>query len=143
MAYLAVRTWRQATRRRLVAGFGGCCAVCGLEDDEVVYDFHHVDPSVKEYGLSSKIMSWDKIVAEAKKCVMVCVICHRKVHKGTAVVPDDAKQFDDRLAIDPRPPLPEKRPRRQRDWSTGSRKGIKMPRSWSRQKKCATDINGS
>lgn len=99
MGYSAVKTWRTATKRRLVVGFGGKCAVCGLVDDDIVYDFHHMDRRNKEVVLTGKIMSWQRIMSEVIKCVMLCVICHRKVHAGKASVPSDALRFDENLPI--------------------------------------------
>ena len=62
--------------------FGNKCLDCGLESEfSTVYDFHHLDPSVKENGIS-KLMSysWNKIETELKKCVMLCANCHRIRH---------------------------------------------------------------
>jgi hypothetical protein len=78
--YNRVKEWRANTKRKLVEGFGSKCSLCNLEDDPIIYDFHHVDDTSKDFQLSSKVMSWEKLVIEAKKCVMLCSHCHRKVH---------------------------------------------------------------
>ncbi len=80
--YQQVKAWRQNTKLKLVEGFDSKCTACGLQDDSIVYDFHHLNGEDKEFTLSSKIMSWDNLVIEAKKCVMLCSHCHRKVHSG-------------------------------------------------------------
>jgi len=82
--YEKVKAWRKNTKVKLVEGFDNQCSLCGLQDDPVVYDFHHLDSDAKEFALSSKIMSWENLVAEAKKCVMLCSHCHRKIHMGMA-----------------------------------------------------------
>ena len=120
-SYKSVKRARYNMRRKLVAGFGGMCCCCGLQDDDIVYDFHHLDPDSKDFQLSSRIRSWDVVVAEAHKCVMVCVICHRKIHAGTIQVPENATKFD--LALVPKIP---RSPHPGRTWSVGSRKGIKI-----------------
>jgi hypothetical protein len=53
----------------------GCA--CG-ERDIACLDFHHVGEG-KE-GNVSTISSWNKMVAEIEKCVVVCANCHRKLH---------------------------------------------------------------
>jgi hypothetical protein len=60
------------------------CVVCG-EDEPVVIDFHHLDESQKEYGVSFLVQqsySLDRIKKEIDKCVCLCSNCHRKVHAG-------------------------------------------------------------
>ena len=60
------------------------CVVCG-EDEPVVIDFHHLDDTQKEYGVSFLVQqsySLDKIKNEIDKCVCLCSNCHRKVHAG-------------------------------------------------------------
>jgi 5-methylcytosine-specific restriction endonuclease McrA len=59
------------------------CALCP-ESDEVALDFHHFDPSKKEfaiYRVASSGVGWKKVVIELEKCVCLCANCHRKVHK--------------------------------------------------------------
>ena len=92
--YEYIKEWRKNTKIKLVEGFGKKCGVCGLEDDPIVYDFHHLVESSKDFDLSSKILSWDKLVAEANKCVMLCSHCHRKVHAGFVKLVDPSR-FDE------------------------------------------------
>lgn len=51
-------------------------------------DFHHIDESTKEFELSQRDLTrnWEKIVAEAKKCLLVCANCHREIHAGIVVL---------------------------------------------------------
>jgi len=59
-------------------------------------EFHHLDPKVKDMGLSdwSSRASFRGIKAEAVKCVMLCANCHREVHAGFRVIPPDVRRFD-------------------------------------------------
>lgn len=68
-------------KSRAVDYLGGCCKHCGLIDHPCVYDFHHLDPDQKEFTLG-KIggRSFNKIVSELDKCILLCSNCHRKVH---------------------------------------------------------------
>ena len=95
--YRDVKRWRATMKKRLVIGFGGKCTICGLCDDAIVYDFHHLDPNTKDFAMTAKIRSWEKIIAEVKKCVMVCSHCHRKIHAGLVTVPDSAPMFSEEL----------------------------------------------
>ena len=79
-SYEKVKEWRKNTKIKLFEGFGSKCSCCGLQDDPIVYDFHHLESDGKEFQISSKVMSWENVVIEAKKCVMLCSHCHRKVH---------------------------------------------------------------
>jgi hypothetical protein len=71
-------------KRRLVEMFGGKCRLCGYRTYVGALDFHHVDPSKKKFTLSVRGLcySWETVVAEAKKCVLLCKNCHAEVENG-------------------------------------------------------------
>lgn len=68
----------------IIETFGGECMQCGLKDHPLVYDFHHVDPSTKSFTIAAEVsdMNIDKLIAELKKCVLICSRCHRKITYG-------------------------------------------------------------
>lgn len=70
---------RKRLKIALVEANNHKCAYCGLEDHYQIYDFHHVNPETKLFQISGCTKGKDKIVEEAKKCVMLCANCHRKV----------------------------------------------------------------
>lgn len=57
------------------------CVLCD-EKDSCCIDFHHLDPSVKEYTIANMKRCWtiERIQEEVKKCIAVCSNCHRKIH---------------------------------------------------------------
>lgn len=58
------------------------CIKCG-ENHPATLDFHHEDPSVKEFGISyavSRGHSLKRIKEELNKCIVLCSNCHRKLH---------------------------------------------------------------
>jgi transcription elongation factor Elf1 len=58
------------------------CSICG-ESHPSCIDFHHLNPSQKEYSIgkcADRGWGWDKIMKEIKKCQIVCSNCHRKIH---------------------------------------------------------------
>lgn len=76
---------------------GGACCICGYARSPNALEFHHLDPSIKDFSFGSiraEPKSWSKIVAELKKCVMLCANCHREVHDDVAFVPDNAPRFN-------------------------------------------------
>jgi hypothetical protein len=62
--------------------FGGKCQVCGYDRCINALQFHHVDPSTKEYEPTYVIMrmSWENAFKELKKCILVCSNCHAELH---------------------------------------------------------------
>lgn len=82
--------FRVRVKQALVEANEHRCAYCGLVDDQVVYDFHHIDPSTKSFGIGngSTTRSKQAYADEAKKCIMLCANCHRKVEKGLISVED-------------------------------------------------------
>ena len=72
---------------------GGKCQICGYKRCIKALEFHHIDPSTKEFGLSTRGLtrSWAKIKKEVDKCVLVCANCHREVDYGLVVIPDGIK----------------------------------------------------
>jgi hypothetical protein len=63
---------------------GSACFGCDLTGPLTLFEFHHWDARTKDFGISEDgiTRSWEKIVAELAKCVMLCANCHREVHAG-------------------------------------------------------------
>lgn len=57
------------------------CVKCG-ESDNACLDWHHLDPSQKEYEVSFLLCNRSKksILEEIDKCICLCSNCHRKLH---------------------------------------------------------------
>lgn len=51
-------------------------------------DFHHLDPSKKEFGIGSDkdLISKEQAKVELDKCVLLCKTCHAEVHVGVTVL---------------------------------------------------------
>lgn len=81
---------RKNIKTEAVNYLGGKCRDCSLVDDCVdVYDFHHLDPTQKDFQIGKKNWSFEKIKSELDKCVLVCAVCHRKIHaKKSALMSD-------------------------------------------------------
>lgn len=55
------------------------CAKCSQSFPLAVYDFHHLDPTTKLDRVNFTL-TWDKILVELSKCIMLCANCHRITH---------------------------------------------------------------
>ena len=68
-----------AFRRKILSEFP--CAFCGESDSDLI-DWHHIDESTKKFnvGHTSRGHSdwWDEVM----KCIPLCALCHRKIHKN-------------------------------------------------------------
>lgn len=80
----AVSKRRKKLKAMAVKYKGGKCYFCGYSKYEGALDFHHLDSSRKDFGLSVKGLtrSWKKIREELGKCILVCSNCHRELHGG-------------------------------------------------------------
>lgn len=68
---------------RCVQYKGGKCTMCGYNKYLGSLDFHHIDPSIKDYNISKlRTYCWENIKKELDKCVLLCANCHREVHAG-------------------------------------------------------------
>jgi len=74
---------RRVIKRQCVDYLGGKCQnpECGYKTDRIeVYDFHHTDPTKKDFAISKNAKSFDRLKVELDKCVLLCCRCHRLLH---------------------------------------------------------------
>jgi predicted HNH restriction endonuclease len=69
-----------------IAAKGAKCEVCGYDKCMEALEFHHLNESDKNFGLSEKgyARSWERVEKELKKCVLLCANCHREIHADVA-----------------------------------------------------------
>jgi transposase len=92
-ACLRCRSESVARRRRriketLVDEAGGSCRLCGYSRSPAALVFHHVDRSLKSFGLAEggRTRSLDRARKESEKCLLLCANCHAEVEAGTTVL---------------------------------------------------------
>ena len=76
-----MRKKRREFKLDYIAYLGGICLRCGYKEHPAAMDFHHIDPSQKEFHLGkyqNKLN--DKVRKELDKCVLLCANCHRILH---------------------------------------------------------------
>lgn len=63
---------------------GGKCIKCGYNKCIAALEFHHLDPTQKDFEITNSVTSWNKhknkLILELDKCILVCANCHREIH---------------------------------------------------------------
>lgn len=73
---------------KLVEMYGGKCQNCGYNKCVAALHFHHVDPQQKEFQLKQRSLAsktWEKVIAEANKCILLCANCHAEHHSDEEI----------------------------------------------------------
>jgi ferredoxin len=59
----------------------GFCEECGWCAEPRILQWHHTDPSIKEFALSKvRAFSEERIDKEIAKCILLCPNCHSLLH---------------------------------------------------------------
>lgn len=83
MSAETTKRWRKNTKNKILSVMGNKCYVCGYFRSKNALELHHLIPSEKEFNISESLKipkKWEIIENEIKKCVLLCVNCHREVH---------------------------------------------------------------
>ena len=69
-------------KKQMIEYKGGKCERCGYDKYYGALEFHHIDPSKKDFSLSHlKRYTFNQIVIdELDKCMLLCSNCHREIH---------------------------------------------------------------
>lgn len=76
-----VISWRKRTKIKLIKYKGGECEKCGYNKCISALHFHHLNSEEKDFTISSKSLSFDKLKNEVDKCILVCSNCHAEIHE--------------------------------------------------------------
>jgi len=62
---------------------GGKCQNCGYSKYLGALEFHHLDPTQKDFEMSkfTKSPLGDFAKEELNKCILLCANCHREAHE--------------------------------------------------------------
>jgi len=79
---IAVQKRRDNLKIMAVEYLGGCCSRCRYNKYIGALEFHHKDPSKKDFSIGEKgyTRSWEKTKTELDKCILLCSNCHREIH---------------------------------------------------------------
>jgi len=75
-----VVNWRKRKKLDLIEYKGGCCEICNYKKSIRSLSFHHKDPKEKDFSISGKSYSYERLKKEVDKCVLVCSNCHSEIH---------------------------------------------------------------
>jgi transposase len=80
----AVVRRRRKVKQILVEEAGGRCKLCGYDRCLAALQFHHIDPTAKQFGVAQygAARSIDRLRAEIRKCVLLCSNCHAEAEAG-------------------------------------------------------------
>ena len=78
----SVILWRKRTKLKLVEYKGGKCQICDYNKSLNALHFHHLDPNEKDFSISGKSLSFEKLKSEVDKCILVCSNCHSEIREG-------------------------------------------------------------
>lgn len=57
------------------------CAKCGYNKYPAALDFHHTDPSMKDFSIAQRPYApMAELMSEIAKCVVICRNCHAEEH---------------------------------------------------------------
>ncbi len=85
--YANVKDYRKRIKLKAVDYLGGKCILCNYKKSIRALSFHHINPSEKEFSISSSHVKWATLKSELDKCILVCSNCHSEIHEGL-VAPD-------------------------------------------------------
>ena len=74
---------RQGIKSKAIEYKGGKCEDCGIvssNENQIIFDFHHLDPAQKEISFGKSNVQFEKLRVELDKCVILCSNCHRLRH---------------------------------------------------------------
>lgn len=101
--YVAVR--RIVLKLKAIEYKGGKCTKCGYDKCYAAMDFHHMDPTQKDFNLRDMIrIKWNLVLLELDKCDLLCATCHREEHydnilykKALLAIDRSANRFNDKM----------------------------------------------
>ena len=75
------KEWRRRNKAAAVEYKGGECILCGYDRCQQALQFHHLDPTQKDFDKFNRFRLEDS-KNELDKCVLLCANCHFEVHAG-------------------------------------------------------------
>lgn len=79
--YRSLKNYRNRLKEMMVEYKGGKCEKCGYNNCIDALEFHHINPSEKDFGISQYAnLCYEDVKKEVDKCILVCANCHREIH---------------------------------------------------------------
>lgn len=75
------RIKRHSIKNDAINYLGGKCSFCNYNKCPAAMVFHHLNADEKDFQIgNSPTQSWDKIIKELDKCILLCTNCHHELH---------------------------------------------------------------
>lgn len=72
---------QQENQRRCIEYKGGSCVKCGYNKCQTALEFHHLDPTKKDFSIAGNhLKSFKNLKVELDKCILICSNCHQELH---------------------------------------------------------------
>lgn len=72
---------RRNLKKILVEAMGGECCKCGYKKCMRALEFHHKDPTQKDFNIGTyRDCPLETALLEIQKCILVCSNCHMEIH---------------------------------------------------------------
>lgn len=94
-----VQLTRGAFLAKIKEARGGKCVRCGYNKCFKALEFHHIDPSKKDFTISNDHFKLLDAVEETEKCILICSNCHKELHDDMWNI-DDLEKEEVNLGID-------------------------------------------
>lgn len=86
--YETLQKSRNLRKKEMVYVMGDKCQICGYNKCIKALEFHHINPSEKDFNFDkAKSKSWEITNLELQKCILVCANCHREIHDNFITYP--------------------------------------------------------
>lgn len=78
----SLKIMRAQRRKKIkaVEALGGKCSICGYDRCINALEFHHIEGKEEKPSYIIMRWSWDRVMKELEKCILVCSNCHREIH---------------------------------------------------------------
>lgn len=78
----AVSSYRRRMKLLAIQYMGGKCVRCAYIKCVDALEFHHKDPTQKDFNIAYRGLTkkFETVKAELDKCMLVCANCHREIH---------------------------------------------------------------
>jgi len=88
-SYQAQQNRGRKRKLKLIELNGKKCNRCGYNQNYAALEFHHIKPGTKEFQLDLRSLSnrtWEAVLKEAKKCLLLCSNCHAEEHNPSCTM---------------------------------------------------------
>lgn len=73
--------YKRNVKLQLIEYKGGKCEKCSYNKKcASAYDFHHKDPTQKDFSLGQRSCCFETAKKEVDKCMLLCCRCHAEIH---------------------------------------------------------------